>query len=128
VSTAALDRSKRLVRSLCKTLAGLYFKQLFTWQIVLNLCTNQRDDIFGVQAELEEYAKRGEKPPEELLIPVNAPQQARPLYWPTNWPEVALQLKPHEGTIDRAQAFSPLTSEALSQLMFSMRLFSFSVG
>jgi hypothetical protein len=81
-----------------------------------------------VQAELEEYAKRGEKPPEELLIPVKLSQQARPLNWPTNWPEVALHLKPHEGTIDRAQAFSPLTSEALSQLIFSMRVFSFSGG
>jgi hypothetical protein len=89
---------------------------------------NQRNDKNGVQAELEEYAKRGEKPPEELLVPVKLFQQARPLYWPTNWPEVAIQLKPQEGTIDRVQAFSPLTSEALSQLMFSMRLFSFSVG
>ena len=91
-----------------------------------NLCmslTRPRD----MQAELEEYAKKGEKAPEELQQPPAVPLPARPLYWPTNWPQVAQELQPAEGTMDRAMEFSPLTGEALAQLMLALRLFSFSV-
>lgn len=82
----------------------------------------------ALQAELEEYAKKGEKPPEELLEPVAAAVRPQPLYHPTNWPQEAAELKPAEGTLERARAFSPLTCETLAQLMFALRLFSFSVA
>jgi hypothetical protein len=81
-----------------------------------------------LQAELEEFAKKGEKPPEELLQEVLPPQVELPLYWPTDWPSVAAALKPAEGTLDRIKAFDPLTSESLAQLMFALRIFSFSVA
>jgi hypothetical protein len=77
---------------------------------------------------LEELAKKGEKVPEELLMPISIKAPMRPLYWPTNWPRVAEQLKPAEGTLARALAFSPIASETLAQLMFALRLFSFSAG
>jgi hypothetical protein len=80
-----------------------------------------------VQAELEEYAKKGEKPPEELLTPPTPATPPRPLYWPTDWAAAAAQLQPTPGTVERALALSPLTSELLEQLMFALRLFSFSV-
>ena len=83
--------------------------------------------LLQVQNELEEYAKKGEKAPEELQEPVVVPLPQRPLYWPTNWPQVAQELKPAGGVMDRAMAFSALTSGTLSQLMFALRLFSFSV-
>lgn len=77
---------------------------------------------------MEEIAKKGEKAPEELLAPISIKAPKRPLYWPTNWPQVAEELKPAEGTVARALAFSPLASETLAQLMFALRLFSFSAG
>ena len=87
-----------------------------------------RNEGETLQAEMDEYAKKGEKLPEELLTPVATHKPERPLYWPTNWPAVAAQLKPGEGTLRRALEFSPLTAATLAQLMFAMRLSSFSVG
>lgn len=81
-----------------------------------------------LQAELEEYAKKGEKPPEELLLETALPQPEIPLYWPTNWIETAEALKPADGTLQRIETFNPLTSEALANLMFALRIFSFSVA
>lgn len=81
-----------------------------------------------LQAELEEYAKKGEKPPEELLQETVVPKPELPLYWPTNWIETAEALKPADGTLQRIEAFNPLTSETLAHLMFALRIFSFSVA
>jgi hypothetical protein len=81
-----------------------------------------------LQTEMEEYVKKGEKPPVELLNDAQLARDEKPLYWPTNWPEVANQLQPGEGTLDRMKAFSPLTSRSLAHLMLAMRLFSFSAA
>ena len=80
------------------------------------------------QVELDDLAKRGEKPPEELLAEVDVPLPPRPLYWPTNWPAVAAELQPHPDTLPRARAVDPLLCETVAQLMFGMRLFSFSAA
>lgn len=85
-------------------------------------------DVFWMQAELEELAKKGEKPPEELLQATVLSKTEDPLYWPTDWPKVAKHLQPADGTLERIRQFSPLTCEALAQLLFAMRIFSFSVA
>jgi hypothetical protein len=84
--------------------------------------------LLHLQAEIEEYVKKGEKPPADLLNDAQPARDEKPLYWPTNWPEVAQQLQPGEGTLDRMKAFSPLTSRLLAHLMLELRLFSFSAA
>lgn len=56
------------------------------------------------------------------------PKPEDPLYWPTDWPKLARELQPAEGTLDRIQKFSPLTRESLADLLLSIRLLSFSVA
>eukprot|EP00892_Ulva_mutabilis_P007015 jgi/Ulvmu1/4686/UM002_0417.1 len=79
-------------------------------------------------AELEELAKKGEKPPDELLQTAVLPPADDLLYWPTDWPKLVRELQPAEGTLERIRGFSPLTCETLAQLLFEMRIFSFSVA
>jgi hypothetical protein len=78
-----------------------------------------------MQAELEEYAKKGEKPPDELTVEAVIPERQRPAFWPTNWPQVAERLRAQPETVARAKDVDPLFTETLSQLMFALRLFSF---
>jgi hypothetical protein len=110
--------SKRMVRGFIKSYCK-YSPQHLGHQSVRN---------FVVQAELEEHAKKGEKPPEDLLLETVLPKPEIPLYWPTNWIETAEALKPAEGTLKRIEAFNPLTSETLAHLMFALRIFSYSVA
>jgi hypothetical protein len=81
-----------------------------------------------MQAEIEEYVKKGEKAPVELWNEMKLPEVEKPIYWPTNWLEVAKRLQPAEGVLDCMKSFSPLTSRSLAHLMFALRLFSFSAA
>lgn len=81
-----------------------------------------------MQAELEELAKKGEKPPDEMLQATEMPTYEDALYWPTDWPKLVKELQPAAGTLDRIRQFSPLTCESLADLLLCLRIFSFSVA
>lgn len=53
-------------------------------------------------------------------------ERPRPAFWPTNWPQVVQRLQAQPETIARAKDVDPLFTETLQQLMFVLRLFSFS--
>jgi hypothetical protein len=81
-----------------------------------------------LQAEIEELAKKGERPSEDLLRETVIPRADQPMYWPTNWLKVAVRLKNRDETLERIKRFDPITCETLAVMMFNMRIFSFSTA